>query len=186
MIKASSRVIFFALVWVTLQIISAPNFNNNGQSVNNGALGFINSISGGTLDWGVSTGFIFHYIVALGFLIASLIIAKSMASSGGAAVSGAVNAGTKLAGRAVFGGTAMLGRNTLGWAAENTSARLKEGADNNAFTRFLYKGTSKVAKSSFQPRAGSATGAITGSLGDLGKAKDGGYRKSRADNVRLN
>ncbi len=66
--------------------------------------------------------------------------------------------------------------------AESKSALLKEGAANNAFTRFLYKGTSKVAKSSFDARAGSVTGAITGSLGDLGKAKDGGYRKALSDN----
>ncbi len=108
-------VVFFALMWVTLQIIGSNNFNNgSGCSGQNGAVGFLSTISGGALDWACATGFIFHLVIAMGFLITSLVISKSMASSGGAAVSGAVNAGTKLAGRTVFGGTAMIGRNTVG------------------------------------------------------------------------
>ena len=98
---------------------------------------------------------------------------------------GAVAGGLALG--AATGGAAMLGRNTIGRAAENLSERqfMKDWAAKYKLGGSALKATRAVGKGSFDARGIKVAGkglADTG-LKSVGKAKEGGFNKQRTDYV---
>lgn len=115
-------------------------------------------------------GLIMNYALVLGFMVASLVIAKSIASK-----STGFGAITGVAGGAIVGGAAFAGRQTLGrtsrWVSENKREAWSKSATGRAGLWIANKGKS----SSFDTRAlgdtvvGKATGMGT-LVGGIGKA----------------
>lgn len=99
--------VFFALTWVTFKIASAPKFL--GNFIGDKANPFYEVVSAPS---GVS-GIVLNYVIVIGFSMASLSIAKSIASK--SAYFSNINSSLGgLAGRAAFGGAAATLRNTAG------------------------------------------------------------------------
>ncbi|MFA6338538.1 MAG: hypothetical protein WCW87_00530 [Candidatus Paceibacterota bacterium] len=156
--------IFFMLIWITLLIVTSDSFKTAMAMKNNG--GFINALSNPSGSG--SMGIILNFIVVSAFLIASLVISRSLASKGGSAVSTFVGKAQAYAGGAVLGGAGWAGRQTFGRGAEMLSdsdfARSLAGSKAG---RLALQGLSKVGKSSFDVRA-------TGVGGSMGVGAAGG------------
>ncbi|MCI0619432.1 hypothetical protein L0Y40_00115 [Candidatus Wolfebacteria bacterium] len=122
----------------------------------------------------------FNFIIVIGFLVAAIIIAKTMASK---SAKGAVDWATKMAGKATFGTVAAVGRRTFGLAGaalrESKFAGNLAGSQNVA-ARMLGRGLLRTGdwtqKASFDARS---TFGIPGI--QMGQAKRGGYEKLLKD-----
>lgn len=135
-----------------------------------------------------SVAIILNFIIGIGFLIASIIIAKTMAATGSG---GAVKWATQKAGRASFGAAAFAGRHTLGRAGRALSdpktklgGRISTLSNSNSaiartFGRGLGAGAGKLKKGSFD-----AAGVISTAGVDTGKAQKGGFEKIRKDKAK--
>jgi len=95
--------IFFILMWVVVAIISSKTFVNSQDLSGWGGL-FSNGSGGGI-------NLVFNFAVIIAMLVASIIISKKSASSGGKAVASAVNVGTSamggFVGRSIVRGTGL-------------------------------------------------------------------------------
>jgi len=128
--------IYMILTWVVLTLISSPGFISAGGSANWGKL-FLGD--GGAPAPG-SIGLLVNFAVIIGLVILSLTVAKNVAKQGSDMIGKATNWATAAAGGVLIGGTAALGRNTIGRAAlgnttvEELETRAKAG-DIRAKTR---------------------------------------------------
>ena len=110
------------------------------------------------------------FLVAMGLLLAVVIISKKMSAFGAEKAS-------QFAGKLTFGATAFVGRRTVG-RLSNYTARVIKSSRLGATTygRVLANVADKGAKASFDARGIKALGGL-GALGvDAGKATEGGYR----------
>ncbi len=117
------------------------------------------------------------FVLSIGFIIASLVVAKKIGfTGGGMAISMAEKARGKMqgyVGGAAFGAAAMAGRNTLGVAANNlqNSERMKDlAARGGRLGKMAYSGVGKVADSSMDARK---VGGLGKKLG-VGEGRKGG------------
>jgi hypothetical protein len=156
--------------WVILTLINSPGFFIKTTD-SNATLGQV-MLAQNT----GAIGLLINFALVIALIIMSLSIAKSTASKGVGEIGKWTGKATAFAGGAVFGGTAALGRNTIGrggdWLANNE--KLKEKAANgSAFAKLALKTGDKTAKSSFDFRSTKAGTAINKNVGvDLGKGAD--------------
>ena len=125
---------------------------------------------------------VLNFVIGIGFLIASIIIAKGMASVGAGS---AVKWASQKAGRATFGAAGFAGRQTFGRAGRSLSdpntklgGRISSLANSkNVFARTagrtFSRGADKLQKSNFD-----AAGVIGASGADTGTAQKGGFKKT--------
>ena len=182
--------IFMALIWVSLVIINS--LENVRTDIAGGQANLVGIEAGPGSNPPLvpheDTGeILFSIIIAAGFLIASLIIAKSLSIQGGSHMAGL----GKRWGGAVFGGAtvglaARGGRRVVGGTASRIrdSERVKNWKDSNkryqkALGGVLHTTTDKAAKSSFDVRA---TGVAGGALGSAGGK--GGYDAMRKEKIK--
>ncbi len=179
--------IFMALIWAALVVI--PNLNDVPTDVPGGQTALV-----GMADHDLGTDgpidppdrdevglILFSILISAGFLVASLIIAKSLSIQGGAHMAGL----GKRWGGAVFGGAtvglaARGGRRVVGGTASRIadSKRVKQmQASDSKFLKALgnkvQQGADYTAKSSFDVRSTGAVGST------LGSAKTGGYKAQK-------
>lgn len=179
--------VFFALTWVTFKIAKTPNFL--GQSV----LGGTNSAK--FIDVGTSApnpdslALVFNYVIVIGFAIAALVMSKKIASStaGFTAISGGIGTG-------VIGGTAILGRQTLGRAGKYfaDNANLQKAANDGSkipgvgtAARMALYASKQARNASFDARNASVPTSVVGDLiqGTVGRTKIG--KKIGLDDVNI-
>jgi len=113
-------------------------------------------------------GIVMIFTIVIGFLIASLIVARKMSASGaGFAV--------KTAGTLTYGTMGYVGRNTAGWGFNKANDRIRSSSfGQTSFGRRVAMITEKGAKGSYDFRATGAGSALSKRIGDMGKpAKDG-------------
>jgi len=165
--------LFIAMLFIVVKILNASS----------GALvpGSGESLSGAIFGDAGAIGTVLNFVIIISLVIASLIIAKQMASTG---AKGAVDFATKTAGAATFGGAAFLGRETVGrvgqavaeskWANRLAS---RGGALGFAGAGVVGAGN-KLGKSSVDLR-----GVLPEALG-AGKPKKGGFKKQEEERVK--
>lgn len=180
--QATFAPIFFVLILIVVLIINDPAFIAFGKSVGAGV-----PIPAGANEQDAFkslAGLAFQYTVVIGLLIAALVAAKQTANIAGSAVA-------KWSGKAVLGGTAMLGRNTLGrlgnrvansgitgYLASGESVFGKTGA---SLGKGLILGGDKLRTSSFDARGIKSVGADFGDVGVKGGLV--GARKARKEKL---
>jgi hypothetical protein len=167
--------VMFLMIKISLLILASGAVVKTGST---GTGSFRTLIQNGNLD--ALTGIIFQYLLALGFLIGSMIVAQQVGAAG-------AKWSTQRAGKFVMGGMAKLGRNTVGATARRmadsqslqTSAKFGSNAATRFAARTALKYSDKTAKSSFDGRSGiaSALKAANAPSIDLGKAQKGGFDK---------
>lgn len=183
--------IFMFMSLIVLTLMSSPNFITiTGGGVSN--WGEIVNPGGGA--GGGAVGLLINFAVIIGLTIGSLIIAKSTASKGSDMIKTVTGKAGAYAGGLVMGGTARLGRATVGRAgnAISNSERLKNmEVEGNVLTRNLARygrvGGTKLATSSLDVRGASAYKTLEESAGMknyFGKAPDAkkvNFQKIRED-----
>lgn len=167
--------VFLMLMWASLKILNSIGSTPNLDNVITG--------DGTTIGEPSAAGAaIFTTLIAIGFLIASLVIAQSLSLKG---ASGAANFGSKwgkiVIGGATAGAAARAGRRSVGMAGQkiSESERVKNLKGSNygvvrGLGNMVQGGGEKMAKSSFDVRA-------TGALSGYGTAKSGGYTGFRSE-----
>ncbi|GMU74068.1 MAG: hypothetical protein AMXMBFR44_2670 [Candidatus Campbellbacteria bacterium] len=131
--QAAFAPIFFVLILIVVLIINDDQF------------GALVTAPPGTFGQNVNTALIqmvailFQYAIVIGMIVAALVAAKQTSNKAG---EGFVKWGSKWAGKAVFGGTAALGRNTLGRLGEKIaqSGTLGTAVEKGGFRGSLAKG----------------------------------------------
>ncbi len=150
--------LFFILIWFVLSIISSPQFKSML-----GPIGpFTDAFNVRTFaDEGIAQAafvIVLNFIVVTAFLIGALVIAKSYANSGGAAVQKLTSFATKAATGVVFGAGAYAMRNTAGRVANSGYAQRAAARMNNVpivgglVGGAALAGVSKMAKGSYDVR----------------------------------
>ncbi len=123
-------------------------------------------------------------IIPLMLLTFMLIKAKDTAMGMAGEMGKKMSGITGFAGGALLGGTAMLGRQTLGRAgnALANSESMKKFAARSSFGRSLQSGAQSMGKGSFDARQVKVMGKSLNSAGiDMGSGKTGGFDKIRKD-----
>jgi hypothetical protein len=109
---------FFAPVMLLMLFVSLKIADSFGTVGGNGLAGALSQPNVSTM------GIFFVFTIVIGFLVASLVVAKNMGAMG---ASFAINAGTKFVRTPLGFAGSLLGRNTIGRAGANTQ-KLYEGA----------------------------------------------------------
>ena len=172
--------LFFALTWVVFKLASNPNF-----------LGALKPATGTNytdvitkLDTSAAA-LVLNYVLIIGFSIAALIFAKSMASktAGFKAISGGI-------GTAAIGGAALAGRNVVGRGSSLVSEKYRDSWSKSSAGRAGLWLANKGGKASFDARGlaetklGKATGA-SDVMGIAGKfSGKGGFHQATEDKAK--
>lgn len=172
--------VFMIMTWVNLTLISSLIHNSDTHSAANGLGGIFALGNSEATFTDNAVNSLFNFTLIIGMAIASLIIAKQLASKGGSEFSKLTGA----IGGAALGASAWTGRRFGGWAGQRISEdeRVKDLARNGKYglkyigQAGLWTGE-KAATSSFDAR-NAPLGIGSTILGDMGKAGgEGGYRK---------
>jgi hypothetical protein len=179
--QAAFAPVFMLMVWVSLRVLAAPGINWKAGT----EWSVISSNPGGAI------GLLINYALVIGFMVASLVIAKSIASK-----STGFSAINSMVGTGVMGGAALLGRQTMGRYANKVASdkTLQEAAARGDIgARMKLATASKMAGSSFDVRGvantkvGKAVGAdkALGGLGAIyGQSGFKGAQKAKTDKRR--
>ncbi|TSC61696.1 MAG: hypothetical protein Greene041614_965 [Parcubacteria group bacterium Greene0416_14] len=159
--------LFFVLMWFVLAVVSSASFKKAVLGGDPGELASAFNATNVPPSLGHATMMIvFNFIIVTVFEVAALVIAKSMANSGGPAVSKMVGFGTKAVGGAMLGGAAYLGRNSIGRVAKSQWAtNMANKLPTTTLKNVAGVGLDKVAASSFDARK---SGGVYGSAGGRG------------------
>ncbi len=139
--------VFMLLTWVMLTLAGDTNFLNLSPT---------QTLVGALTDPGKDTiSVIINYIIIVGLLIQTLVLSKSVATKGGYVTGKMIDKGTSWVGGTVFGGSAAIGRNTIGakaneWA--NDKDLRAKAASGDKWAQLKLKTYSGVASSSFDAR----------------------------------
>lgn len=160
--------LYMIMIWIVFAAVNGTYTDPAGKAKNFAAL------LSGSKD---SIGTIYTFVVLIGFMIASLVVAKQVGAKG-------ADFAGKTAGGAMFGAGAWAGRQTIGRAAKvaQESAFVKNLASNKyvGFAgRGLERGLKRTTEASFDARNVKSLGDIAGKAG--GK---GGYAKSFDNKVK--
>lgn len=165
--------VFFILMWVTLTLITGIS-----QSIFSSTSSLAGGLNASNFNAdGVSV--LINYAVILGFVVATLVISKSIADKASPIAANLNKWALGAAGGAGFGLAGLAGRRTLGagGAAIADSERLKraeeEGGFKGAAARLALAAGRKTSKSSFDVRASDTYGKISDTTG-VGFGKAGG------------
>jgi len=175
--------VYMVMTLVIILIISSPGFSNTLLGESNNNIG--QAISTGFTTGSVGT--IVNFLIIIGLLMASIIIAMKSASKGGPGISTAVGKASSYA----AGSFGFVGRKTLGraGAALASSDRLKKKSQETGFAGRVAKGTifagGALQKSSFDARA-TGVGGVVGGAFSAGKATGkGGAKKEFEDEAKV-
>lgn len=173
---------YFLLLFISMKATDTASFAASSQGG-----GMVDFFAGNTTE--STMGAMLNFIMIIGFLVGSLIIAKRMGAVG-------ADFSTRLGARASFGLTAALGRNTVGLLGHRmaNSEGLKDRASRKGVAGFIARrtlNTSRMAqKASFDARGLSGVQAIAKNhhvdlnIGDAAKGGfAGGILANRAANV---
>jgi len=179
--------VIFIFFWVTILIIKDPSFLST-IGVSSSTESPIRFIQGGgaTSDVVGILPMFLQFSILIGLLIAGMVVAKSVASSGGSAVVKASGTMNKIAGAAVFGGAGWAGRNIVGRGANavaNTDFMKRRTGMPGTMIR---KGLQGAAGSSYDVRGTGSFAKLSNSIyGDkevVGKSGgEGGFIKARKE-----
>ncbi len=169
--------VLLLLLYIALTIITDANFLTGFSAVTSGDawLGYINNknIAG-------FAGVMISFLVAMGLLLYCVIAAKQLGAFGAAGA-------TKLAGKLTFGATAWGMRKSIGGTSQYLSRKVRTNKYIGSTTmgRHLATAFDKGAKASFDVRGATLLGGLKGGLDiDAGKAQEGGYRKTKEENIK--
>lgn len=171
--------VYMIMTWVVLTLMSSKNFVNLDPS-KWGSLA-ANVTNGVTTAPPVgSIELLFNFIIIIGLAIASLAIAKGLATSGASQIKDLSKTAMGFAGGAILGTAGKAGRQTIGRAgnaiANNEKLKEYSVSDNfvaRKFGQLTIAGGDKAAKSSFDARSAKIGGASLASIGaDFGKGAD--------------
>lgn len=168
---------YLLLIAVTVAIASAGGLIQ-GSQVDNLQVGASGNLTAPFID---KPGLLLNYIVIIFLMAASLTVAKNISGSIGGAAS-------RWAGKAAFGGAGILGRHTLGRAANalGKSEWLKEKAATSRIAQYGQRAAMRTAGFSYDARGG-PIGSTLKSVGgiDTGRATGkGGYAKIEKDRIK--
>ena len=146
--------------------------------------------AGGKSDWGAImtgqpdayqtlAGLALSFLIAMGLLMASLLIAKQLSAFG-------ASTSTKLAGRLAFGTFAFAGRRTAGFASQRVADKIRRSSwGRGEFGRMVAKPFDYGGRASFDARGAAPFKSATKMLGvDAGKAHEGGIHKIEEEQVK--
>ncbi len=174
--------IYMLMTWVAVKLMSAGNFINaasNNQAIN----GIFDTSVAPTSDVMMSKmNLVMNFIVLIGLLIASLVIAKQTSTKGSKYIGQATNKLTALAGGAVMGGAAAGFRGTVGRAGQavSDSQWLRERAPDSRLARLALSAGAKTGSASMDVRA-----TALGKNMEMGESGGkGGYQGSREETIR--
>lgn len=161
--QAITAPILLLLLYIALMIITDGSFFGFGTS---------KPVWGG-VETGDFIGFaatLLSYFIAVGLLLAIVIITKSLSAFG-------ASWATKTAGKLSFGATAFAGRRTVGRLSNYTARKIRSSSLGRSETGRLLAGVAdRGAKASFDVRGTSALKNIPGGGISAGEAQKGGYR----------
>ncbi|MDP2655236.1 MAG: hypothetical protein Q8P17_01610, partial [bacterium] len=175
--------ILLLLLYIALAVITDVQFLT-GFGIAEGAktsggfwLGFI---ANGNLQG--FAGILLSFLVAMGLLIAVVILSKKLSAFGAAGASA-------LAGKLTFGATAFAGRRTVGRVSNYASRKIRSSKFGRSDMGKLFVGVAdRGAKASFDIRGATIAGGLKALKIDAGDAQKGGYHareeelmKSRID-----
>lgn len=164
--------VLLLMLYIALTIITDASFMTGfGSGSNQG--GWVGFVQNGTNMNNLPgfAGAVLSFLVAMGLLLAVVIISKKLGAFGGALA-------TQTAGKLSFGVAGWAGRNTGGWLANKAA----QGLRRTPLSRIplagtgLVKGLDKIGSASFDVRGSKAFGAIPFGGVDAGKAQKGGYK----------
>ncbi len=179
--------VFMIMMSIVISLMSSPGFisksGNWGDVISANATEATAVASNTAMQGQSSLSLILNFVIIIGLIIFSLVIAKKTSFAGSQYIGQATNKLTSAAGTAVMGGTAAIGRRTVGAGASRLaeSDKFQKWAGRSAIGDRALKITRGTAGSSFDVRAG-ITGKAIGATGmNMGKAKEGGFDKTLAD-----
>ncbi|MFA6969154.1 MAG: hypothetical protein WC217_00940, partial [Candidatus Paceibacterota bacterium] len=169
--QAITAPVLLLLLYIALAVITDAQFLTGfGASTTSGgaSTGFVNNAN---LPGFAS--FILSFLVAMGLLLAVVIVAKKISAFG-------AGWATKSAGALTFGATAFGLRSTAGWGFQGASQAIRRSRlGGTKFGRVAATTFDKGAKGSFDVRGATAFGGLKGLGIEAGDAQKGGYRARR-------
>lgn len=165
--QAITAPVLMLLLYIALSVIIDPKFLGFGEEAN--WTGF----TGKGTDIAKFAGTMLSFIVAMGLLLAVVIISKKLSAFGAGAAS-------KTAGKLSFGAMAFAGRHTVGRASSHLARKVSSSSwGGSERGRLIAGGLNRVGKGSFDVRGIKAGGGLN-SLGvDAGVAQKGGFKASQ-------
>ncbi len=131
-----------------------------------------------------------NFTIVIVLIITSLVMAKKWADKAGGGIGNLTKWATGVAGGATMGMAARLGRQTVGRGGQALADNddLRNAANQRGFkgmsARLALATSKKAGAGSFDFRASRAGGVTLGQVGDVGKAKTGGFRQHREDIIK--
>ena len=176
--------VFMIMIWITLTVVHDLAAVNGVASLADMFSAPSTSVAGGLMN----------YLLVIGMLIFTMIVAKNFAKQGGMGTATVIDKGTSWVGGAVFGGSAALARNTIGAKAnsiannEDLKARAAKG---EKWAQLQLKTSKYVASGSFDARRSAGGESLQKTTGvNFGKgipfndkAGTGGYEKKVKDKI---
>jgi len=169
--------LYMIMTWIVLTLMGSAGFIT-GNSVQWGQL-----VSGAQVAANVPyqqspISLVFNFAILIGLIIASLIVSKKYASQGSTQLAKITGSASSMAGSAVFGGTAWLGRKTMGNAGRVLAedAGLQERADKGGtFSRLALYGARKARDGSYEARNATIPTSVVGDAirGTVGRTEFG-------------
>jgi len=182
--------IYMVMTWVTLKLMGTGGFIVMG--------GWGSLVGGDAAAGAVGTqtpiSLVFNFIIIIGLIIASLVIAKSTSEKGSGYIKDYVGKLTTTAGNVAMGGTAAIGRRTFGAAASRLAEdqRLQNWAGRSFIGEKVLNTTRRVGSGSLDIRRSAAGEKVSDTLGvNFGKgtifnenAGKGGFTQTVADKAK--
>jgi hypothetical protein len=164
--------IYFLLTWISLTVLSGATESLVGSNTTSASVQGLAMSNGAIQDNNGAIMIILNFIMVIGFLIGSLILAKKTSASSGSGISKITDKITGYAGSATFGLAGRAGRGTVGRIGQAIADndRLRAAAPNSRLARLTLAAGNKTAGASFDLR-----GTAIGSNLKAGKATKGGF-----------
>ena len=166
--------VLLLMLYIALAVITDAKFLTGFNATKSGYGGAMQGANAGQLA--SFAGIALAFLVAMGLLLACVVLAKRMGAFG-------ASAATKWAGAASFGVVGFAGRRTIGRVSNRVAKSIRSSnLGRTEFGRTLAGAADRGAKGSFDFRG---IGAVSGGLKqvglDAGKAEKGGYKQIRED-----
>ncbi len=144
-------------------------------------VGSSGDLSGTVAGGAENISVIINYLLVIGFMLASILIAKKTGAAG-------ADWSTQKAGNVVFGGLGKIGRNTVGRAASRAAENMK---GTGMVSRLSKAGLKNIGNSTFDARNSTAVSAGFSGIGkatgvniDTGKGSKSGFTKLNQEKVK--
>ncbi len=173
--------IYLFLSWVTIKVLQGivPPGGNWTETFGK---------TGGNVYPSGAIELFVHFLIVIGFMITSLIVAKGWANKAGSQVSKLTGFAFGTAGGVIGGGTGWVGRTTLGFAgktAADNATLQKKAQDGNAAARLALYASKKARSATFDPRRATVPTSVVGDFVQGTVGRTGVGRKLGLDDVRI-